>query len=190
MKTKKNTIKGVKAWAILTSGGEIPEGDNSGWSGSETWNEDSTFTEKGKCTSRNKPTGRFPANILHDNSEEVRECFPETKSGKIKPYTEKPINPSSFNFEGREKPAFDYADNGNASRFFKSISKEEQDEIQEECTSMEEKLEKLGLVNPKSIIYQAKASKSERNKGCEGLYTLKDNTPKEDINEIKHLLSI
>jgi DNA modification methylase len=55
---------------------EIPEGDNSGWSGSETWNEDSTFTEKGKCTSRNKPTGRFPANFIHDNSEEVRECFP------------------------------------------------------------------------------------------------------------------
>ena len=44
--------------------------------------------------------------------------------------------------------------------------------------------------NFKSIIYQAKASKSERNKGCEGLYILKDNTPKEDIDEIKHLLSV
>jgi site-specific DNA-methyltransferase (adenine-specific) len=53
-------------------------------------------------------TGRFPANLIHDNSEEVRECFPETGN-----------------------------DSGNASRFFKSI------------------------------IYQAKASKSERNKGCE-----------------------
>lgn len=61
---------------------EIPEGDNSGWSGSETWNEDSTFTEKGNCTSRNKPSGRFPANLIHDNSEEVRECFPETKPSK------------------------------------------------------------------------------------------------------------
>ena len=49
--------------------------------------------------------GRFPANLIHDNSEEVRECFPET--------------------------------GGNASRYFKSI------------------------------IYQAKASKSERNKGCD-----------------------
>lgn len=47
---------------------------------------------------------RFPANILHDNSEEVRECFPNESE-----------------------------------RFFKSI------------------------------IYQAKASKSERNKGCEEL---------------------
>lgn len=51
-----------------------------------------------------KPNGRFPANLIHDNSEEVRECFPN-ESG----------------------------------RFFKSI------------------------------IYQAKASKSERNKGCEEL---------------------
>jgi len=24
------------------------------------------------------PLGRFPANLIHDNSEEVRECFPET----------------------------------------------------------------------------------------------------------------
>ena len=70
-------------------------------------------------------TGRFPANLLHDNSEEVRECFPNESE-----------------------------------RFFKSI------------------------------IYQAKASKSERNRGCDGLYILKDNTPKDDIEEIKHLLSI
>jgi hypothetical protein len=27
--------------------------------------------------------GRFPANLIHDNSEEVRECFPETKSGAM-----------------------------------------------------------------------------------------------------------
>ena len=48
--------------------------------------------------------GRFPANLIHDNSEEVRECFPNESE-----------------------------------RFFKSC------------------------------IYQAKASKSERNKGCEEL---------------------
>ena len=49
---------------------------------------------------RDKTKGRFPANLIHDNSEEVRECFPNESE-----------------------------------RFFKSI------------------------------IYQAKASKSERNKG-------------------------
>jgi len=50
------------------------------------------------------PPGRFPSNLIHDNSEEVRECFPNESE-----------------------------------RFFKSI------------------------------IYQAKASKSERNRGCDGL---------------------
>jgi len=67
--------------------------------------------------------GRFPANLIHDNSEEVRECFPDTVS---KWGTQK-----NFNVET--------GDSGNASRFFKSI------------------------------IYQAKASKGERNMGCEDI---------------------
>ena len=81
--------------------------------------------------------GRFPANLLHDNSEEVRECFPDVKTGSIT----KDIDGRSSNslgtfkvFTGRHN-----GDNGSASRFFKSI------------------------------IYQAKASKSERNRGCEEL---------------------
>jgi site-specific DNA-methyltransferase (adenine-specific) len=82
-------------------------------------------------------SGRFPANLIHDNSEEVRECFPETKSG----WTDKDKQKSNSMFLGEmDYTGTHYADNsGNASRFFKSI------------------------------IYQAKASKSERNKGCEGL---------------------
>jgi DNA modification methylase len=82
--------------------------------------------------------GRFPANLIHDNSEEVRECFPDTKSSKgsfkAGDYEEHETstNFTRGDFEGR-------GDSGNASRFFKSI------------------------------IYQAKVSKSERNKGCEGL---------------------
>jgi site-specific DNA-methyltransferase (adenine-specific) len=81
-------------------------------------------------------TGRFPANLLHDNSEEVRECFPETKSSKgsfkAGDYEERETstNFTRGDFEGR-------GDSGNASRFFKSI------------------------------VYIPKASKSERNKGCE-----------------------
>ena len=84
--------------------------------------------------------GRFPANLIHDNSEEVRECFPESTSGAKK------ANQENYNHDGKEFVATlgasvnEYqASSGNASRFFKSI------------------------------IYQAKASKSERNKGCEEL---------------------
>ena len=83
--------------------------------------------------------GRFPANLIHDNSEEVRECFPETKST---PRTATIGGTGGVgvntNFQ-RGSETSNYTDSGNASRFFKSI------------------------------IYQAKASKSERNKGCEGL---------------------
>ena len=80
-------------------------------------------------------TGRFPANLLHDGSEEVKECFPETGKGSDKPRNRNTIG--SFGMPNDATP--EYSDSGSASRFFKSI------------------------------IYQAKASKSERNKGCEGL---------------------
>lgn len=86
----------------------------------------------------NTVTGRFPANLIHDNSEEVRECFPEVK-GK-KPFKKL----STFNFDvGGEHKKQKYesqaglGETGNASRFFKSI------------------------------IYQAKASKKERNAGLD-----------------------
>ena len=94
---------------------------------------------KGTATPANS-LGRFPANLIHDNSEEVRECFPEQKSGAKK------ANQEMYNHDDKEFVATlgasvnEYqASSGNASRFFKSI------------------------------IYKAKASKSERNKGCDGL---------------------
>ena len=84
--------------------------------------------------------GRFPANLIHDNSDEVRECFPETKSqghwSKTKTTGFGEFGNGSSEYLGvGEKDK----EGGNAARFFKSI------------------------------IYQAKASKSERNKGCEEL---------------------
>jgi site-specific DNA-methyltransferase (adenine-specific) len=88
---------------------------------------------------RSDITGRFPANLIHDNSEEVRECFPETKTGAVKNFTISTEDKGKIKFTKetytKERPS----DSGNASRFFKSI------------------------------IYQAKASKSERNKGMEEL---------------------
>jgi len=100
--------------------------------------------------------GRFPANLIHDNSEEVRECFPETgksrsrSGGKGKPL----LLGEGLKDETTIQERGGYDDNGgNASRFFKSI------------------------------IYQAKASKSERNKGCEELEEkvgIRTNAPREN----------
>jgi len=84
-------------------------------------------------------TGRFPANLIHDNSEEVRECFPETGKSSVRPVPKNDIgddNARQFNDYGAYKPKQYQSgvnDNGgNASRFFKSI------------------------------IYQAKSSKADR----------------------------
>jgi len=98
-------------------------------------------TQFGTGTTEQSPLGRFPANLIHDNSEEVRECFPESNSGNGKASTYEKFGGQWG--KGKQIRNEDYGDSGNASRFFKSI------------------------------IYQAKASKAERNRGCEGL---------EDIN--------
>ena len=79
--------------------------------------------------------GRWPANLIHDNSEEVKECFPETK-GKIG-MTGKTGKDNSIygKYAHQENRTEGIADAGNASRFFKSI------------------------------VYQSKASKKDRGEG-------------------------
>ena len=98
-------------------------------------------------------TGRFPANIIHDGSQEVMELFPNCKGmsggGKHKD-----------NYRGGMFGSIDCehtarGDSGSAARFF----------------------------------YCAKSSKAERNKGCEGIYSLKENTPLEVIGEIEKALA-
>ena len=80
-------------------------------------------------------TGRFPANLIHDNSDEVKDCFPDTKKGSSKKRNRNTLG--LFGMPNDNTP--EYSDSGNASRYFKSI------------------------------IYQPKASKKERNQGCESL---------------------
>ena len=92
--------------------------------------------------SPSNPISRFPANLIHDNSEEVRACFPDTKSGKAGVRKSDGFNNGVYGKGMGVKTGQangEFGDSGNASRFFKSI------------------------------IYQPKASKSERNRGCEGL---------------------
>ena len=86
------------------------------------------------------PTGRFPANLIHDGSDEVESLFPECKTGDIKPYKTKNSSNIYGGGDGYPKTGTTLntnfkGDSGSASRFF----------------------------------YCAKASKSERNKGCEDL---------------------
>ena len=77
--------------------------------------------------------GRFPANFIHDGSDEVVDLFPNSKSGNGKANTYEKQGGQWG--KGKQIRNADFGDSGSASRFF----------------------------------YCAKASKSERNKGCENL---------------------
>ena len=64
--------------------------------------------------------GRWPANVIHDGSDEVVALFPDTKSGAVKPYVR---NKSSLNVDFNQGTneninSFDYGDSGSAARFF------------------------------------------------------------------------
>ena len=67
-----------------------------------------------------KELGRWPANIIHDGSDEVVELFPDTKPGAIKPYVRNKENVNVDFFQGTDKveKSFDYGDSGSAARFF------------------------------------------------------------------------
>jgi len=64
--------------------------------------------------------GRFPANLIHDGSQEVLDLFPETKSGKISKH-HKLAQKSSFQGSGETTGLESYGDQGSAARFFKNI---------------------------------------------------------------------
>ena len=117
----------------------ISEVDKNSWKTNRKTDGGSGWAFRGETSPEQNIQGRFPANLIHDNSEEVRECFPETKSGKMGPqhtrHTDGSPNGIYGKFDINHELGETYGDSGNASRFFKSI------------------------------IYQAKASKSERGQG-------------------------
>ena len=83
-----------------------------------------------------KHQGRWPANLIHDGSDEVKELFPETKSGSINgTYNNTIMAQSNGDRNGKPIHLEFNGDSGSAARFF----------------------------------YCAKASRSERNAGLEGM---------------------
>lgn len=78
------------------------------------------------------PQGRFPANLIHDGSEEVKALFPETKSGTILPHHKTRESENNCmngkNYARTGKTSI--GDNGSAVRFFycAKASKKDRDE--------------------------------------------------------------
>ena len=81
--------------------------------------------------------GRFPANFIHDGSQQVLDLFPQTTNGYIAEHHKRSSDDDGFLKELHTDPPMSstYGDKGSASRYF----------------------------------YCAKASKKERNAGCETL---------------------
>jgi len=93
--------------------------------------------------------GRFPANLIHDGSDEVLELFPYTKSGSINgTYNNTIMAQSNGNRNGKPIHLEFTGDEGSAARFF----------------------------------YCAKASRTERNAGCEDL-TPKQRDKSRNVNQ-------
>jgi site-specific DNA-methyltransferase (adenine-specific) len=89
-------------------------------------------------TYKQSPQGRWPANLIHDGSEEVLELFPNTTSGSLLKHHKRtggmpPLG--TFDIRDRTGESEFIGDSGSAARFF----------------------------------YCAKASKAERDAGCENL---------------------
>ncbi len=75
--------------------------------------------------------GRFPANIIHDGSEDIIKNFPDSSCKRIeKPSDCKTTGTTSFDCMRGNRPARGYTDNGSAARFFycAKTSKTDRDE--------------------------------------------------------------
>ena len=75
------------------------------------------------------PRGRFPANVMHDGSEVVKDIFPHTKSGKDKNPTEGNVSGFFGNNMGYYSKDANYGDEGSAARYFycPKVSRTERD---------------------------------------------------------------
>jgi len=128
-------VNNALTWGVAglwIDGGRV-EGDYK-WRASDSTVEGQIF-KAGSFGDKPHPQGRFPANFIHDGSDEVVELFPQTKSGLLAQGHKR--GETSVNYTTGGGIVYrDYGnDSGSAARFF----------------------------------YCAKASRSERNAGLEGM---------------------
>ena len=135
-------IAGTVAANVLAhgTGGLNVDGCRVGADGGTTRSEQAPYAESGWRTGHKIETlnaGRWPANLIHDGSEDVLALFPVVHgAGKARAASEgthRGFHEGVTNFSGA--PAMRFGDSGSAARFF----------------------------------YCAKASKKDRDEGCEGL---------------------
>jgi len=90
---------------------------------------------KGNGGNKGNPQGRFPANLIHDGSDEVVDLFPETKSSAGKKQTPSKGTNAFGDYEGTDK-IVGHTDSGSAARFFYCAKASKKDR-NEGCAGLE-----------------------------------------------------
>jgi len=121
------------------------------------------YTNKGSTNFAAKPgprggsnKGRFPANLIHDGSDEVLELFPNTKSGMMKKGTLRAAQDEAGSvcygvYGGCATKDDTYADSGSAARFFYCAK-----------ASKSERNAGLDKFTPKKKVYNGKSAESSK----------------------------
>ena len=107
-----------------------------------------------KGNGANNPSGRWPANLVHDGSDEVTALFPETGGNNYRPNArvEGYSNDAAINYVGKRTfNLVQYSDTGSAARFFNVCPFDEDD------------------YEVARLFYCAKASKDDRDEGLDGM---------------------
>lgn len=117
--------------AINVDGCRVGTGEDKGvWPVTERRHNDVTFTLPPTETDTSK--GRWPANVLHDGSEEVVGAFPESNGQQGDVRGNEPSSPMGGNTFGRmdlRVPAAARGDSGSAARFFYSAKADAGDRL-------------------------------------------------------------
>jgi DNA modification methylase len=103
-------------------------GTDAGWSypngrGGQGWHGNESLS-KNLTDPISASKGRFPANLIHDGSDEVVALFPETTSGISRPAG---AGNGSSMFAGANRTGFTIGDSGSAARFFYTAKADKRD---------------------------------------------------------------
>lgn len=125
-----------------------------------------------------KDLGRWPANLIHDGSEEVVGLFPHTKSGRMEPHHKRKAGgPATFHNSSPSECGKNYGgDSGSAARFFycAKASKRDRDEG---CDHLPEHQEGLQLPRGKCPDCGAWKNAGEQRCKCGGEWEMTSNPP-------------
>jgi site-specific DNA-methyltransferase (adenine-specific) len=108
--------------AINVDGGRVGTEDKIDFERKENGITQSGWKDVNRNPYEQHSEGRWPANFIHDGSEEVAALFPDTKSGKMGPWNNRTTNGSPNGIYGKfdeNHPLSEtYGDSGSAARFF------------------------------------------------------------------------